>query len=89
MAENVPYKEEDIQSFIDIVDNDKDGKISKPELIDFIMNLFNSMWVIWSQCYSYSFFASFIFFNEVSQKQITFFVLSVIYSTACWYIFPV
>jgi hypothetical protein len=43
MAENVPYKEEDIQSFIDIVDNNKDGKISKPELIDFIMNLFNSM----------------------------------------------
>ncbi len=66
MAENVPYKEEDIQSFIDIVDNNKDGKISKPELIDFIMNLFNSMWVIWSQCYSYSFFASFIFFIHES-----------------------
>ncbi len=46
MGDNVTFKEEDIQSFIDIVDNDKDGKISKAELIDFIMDLFNSigMW---------------------------------------------
>ncbi len=43
MGDNVTFNEEDIQSFIDIADNDKDGKISKPELIEFIMDLFNSM----------------------------------------------
>lgn len=45
MGDNVAFKEEDIQSFIDIVDNDKDGKISKAELVEFIMDLFNSMWM--------------------------------------------
>lgn len=43
MGENILFKQDDIQSFIDIVDNDRDGKISKAELIDFIMDLFNAM----------------------------------------------
>lgn len=44
MGENFAFREGDIQSFIDIVDNDRDGKISKAEMVDFIMDLFNSMW---------------------------------------------
>ena len=43
MGENFAFREGDIQSFIDIVDNDRDGKISKAEMVDFIMDLFNSM----------------------------------------------
>ena len=43
MGENFTFRDGDIQSFIDIVDNDRDGKISKAEMVDFIMDLFNSM----------------------------------------------
>ena len=35
MGENFTFRDGDIQSFIDIVDNDRDGKISKAEMVDF------------------------------------------------------
>lgn len=43
MGENSGFKEDDIQGFIEMVDNDRDGKISKPELINFVMGMFNAM----------------------------------------------
>ncbi len=43
MGENAGFKEDDIQGFIEMVDNDRDGKISKGELIDFVMNMFNAL----------------------------------------------
>lgn len=35
------FNENDIEGFIEMVDNDRDGKISKVELIQFVMGLFN------------------------------------------------
>lgn len=36
------FNENDIDGFIEMVDNDRDGRISKAELIGFVMGLFNS-----------------------------------------------
>ena len=43
MGENSGFKEDDIQGFIEMVDNDRDGKISKAELINFVMGMFSAM----------------------------------------------
>ena len=43
MGENSGFKEDDIQGFIEMVDNDRDGKISKTELINFVMGMFSAM----------------------------------------------
>lgn len=43
IGDNVNFQEDDVEGFIAMVDNDRDGKISKEELIDFIMGLFRSM----------------------------------------------
>lgn len=43
MGGNIQVREEEIEEFISVCDSDKDGKISKGEMIDFVMQLFSSM----------------------------------------------
>ena len=49
MGENSGFKEDDIQGFIEMVDNDRDGKISKAELINFVMGMFSAM--VWENIF--------------------------------------